>query len=106
MDKPLRRNGAFGGFIALASMIMDMQTLAFEHRVRDSCKVLGSASPSGHTQDAYSLFDPALARLPGLQYLLYPFTKRRDMAFEQTGLGFGQQLLDGQEGVEFRGVEP
>ena len=61
MNQPLRRYDPFGGFITLASVIMDVQPLAPVDRVSDSGKMFGIVLTTRHAQDTNPLFDVALA---------------------------------------------
>lgn len=115
MDEPLRGDFALAGFVVAASVVVDVQAVPLQQCARYGLKTFQRDIASGHAQNAHS-FGDFFTRVPGQKLYVAQMSGREDLfdAFfygfelcvEQAGLNVREQLLGGEQRIEFGFAEP
>ena len=104
-NESLRRDFAFTALAALAVDVAQAQALAFEQGAGQQREAVEPGAAPGGMQDADAPRDfvGASSLLPSR---VVSRASRGDMRPEQTRLHVFEQVLHGQQGVDFGGIEP
>ena len=106
VDEALGGDGAFSGLVTRTAVVEDAQLPALQDGAGDLAEVFHIGGTGGHLQDADAASDVGVSAMAMGKQVLQAFLEGGDVRGEDAGLEFVEELLRGQQGVEFFGVEP
>src|SRR5487761_2602974 len=106
MNETLRGDYARTGLIVPARMIVDTQTVSLQQGTRHRLKTDRLNIASGHAQDMHSPCNLIAIQMPACQNFFDAILDGFELRVEQSGLDLRQQLLRGQQRVDFSRTEP
>lgn len=106
VDEPLRGDFALAGLVVAAPVVADVQAVSLQQRARYGLEAFQRDIASGHAQDAHSFGDFFAAQVSGREDFFDAFFDGFELCIEQAGLNVCEQLLGGQQRIEFGFAEP
>lgn len=106
VDEALRGNFTGAGLVALAVVVVDAQSVTLQDGMGNGLEVPRVFAPRGDAQKPDALGDFARAEVLACKKSVDAGFQRPQVVVEQSRFQIGEQVFQGDEGMQFGGGEP